>query len=318
MGQNSRDHGGGLDQAMEHFGGMRPDWIDLSTGINPVSYPLPDFPAHNWASLPDNTAQQALLEAARNFWQVPEAAAILAAPGVSALIARLPALLHSNRVAIRKPTYNEHAAAFRANGWQVSRQGIAQVFVHPNNPDGRLFGEKEILETHKNLTIIDESFCDTCPQETRVKLALTPDVVVLKGLGKFWGLAGLRLGFAIALPETIERLSEMLGPWAVSGPALHLGNLALRDQDWAIQTRERLTRDAKRLDRAMQPKTSSRANGTDLFRLYQVDNPSKFQKKLAQSHIWSRIFPYSNHFLRLGLPGTETEWNRLKTVLEDL
>ncbi len=318
MAQQGRDHGGGLDAAMAQFGGTRADWIDLSTGINPCAYPVPDFPAHCWTDLPDATAQNTVLEAAREFWAVPVGADIVAAPGVSALIARLPALAQQSAVGIVKPTYNEHEAAFRAHGWSVGSGGAAQVFVHPNNPDGRLFSRTEIQQSHTELTIIDESFCDTCPTQTHVDMALTPGVVVLKGLGKFWGLAGLRLGFAIGTPQTLAGLADLLGPWAVSGPALHLGALALRDQAWAEQTRQRLSRDAARLDRLMARFGQMPAQGSDLFRLYSLQDPSDFQRELAENHIWSRIFPYSDHFLRLGLPGTDSAWKRLEIVLEGM
>jgi cobalamin biosynthetic protein CobC len=318
MTQQTRDHGGGLDAAMAEYGGTRADWIDLSTGINPCPYPLPEFPPYCWTGLPDAKAQEALLQAARGFWAEPKAAAILAAPGVSALIARLPALASVGAVGLVKPTYNEHEAAFRAHGWTVTKGGAAQVFVHPNNPDGRLFSRAEILQNHAELTIIDESFCDTCPAQSHMDLALTPGVVILKGLGKFWGLAGVRLGFAIGLPQTIAALGDLMGPWAVSGPALHVGALALKDRGWAAQTRARLSLDAARLDNLMAKHSHQPPQGSDLFRLYHVQSPRNFQRKLAENHIWSRIFPYSDHFLRLGLPGADSDWKRLKNVLKGL
>lgn len=318
MTRRQRDHGGGLDAAIARFGGERADWLDLSTGINPAAYPLPDFPAHCWTDLPDANAQSRLLTAARAFWCVPDGAQILAAAGVSALITRLPNLHDHGRFAIVNPTYNEHEAAFLAHGWQRGADADARVFVHPNNPDGRLFSRAEILAGHKILTIIDESFCDTCPDRSHMDLALTPGVILLKGLGKFWGLAGVRLGFAIGLPDTLAKLSEMLGPWPVSGPALHLGALALSDSAWAAKMRQTLHKDAARLDRLMIRHSRTAAKGTDLFRLYEVADAKVFQNNLAQNRIWSRIFPYSHHFLRLGLPSTESGWNRLTSVLEGL
>ncbi|MBK0329577.1 pyridoxal phosphate-dependent class II aminotransferase [Rhodobacteraceae bacterium F11138] len=310
---SQRDHGGGIDAAILTYGGHRRDWLDLSTGINPEPYPLPQFCADDWTALPDQSAHQKLCVAARRFWSVPERAGILPAPGASALIARLPALDAPGQVCITMPTYNEHAAAFRAQGWVVTDGGPAQarVLVHPNNPDGQLWQSQD---ADAPLTIIDESFCDVAPAASLVHLASRPGCVVLKSFGKFWGLAGLRLGFAIAAPDVIDRLAALLGPWAVSGPALRLGAMALSDEGWADTTRARLARDARRLDQAMIARGAHLCGGTDLFRLYDVPDAAAWQHRLAQKHIGTRIFPYSKRYLRLGLPPARG-WGRLLDAL---
>ncbi|MDA7964828.1 threonine-phosphate decarboxylase CobD [Ruegeria sp.] len=309
----ARDHGGGLDAAMAEFGGDRADWLDLSTGINPLPYPVENLRPSDWTELPDHGAFKALTAAAHQFWQVPEGAAILPAPGASAIIARIPALAATGRVQITMPTYNEHAAAFRAQGWQVQSDGPAdaRVIVHPNNPDGRLW---QASDADAPLTIIDESFCDVTPDASLIHLAGQPGVIVLKSFGKFWGLAGLRLGFAIGQPELIARLNDLTGPWAVSGPALRIGARALQDQDWAEATRARLAQNATRLDGLVTAAGAALVGGTDLFRLYQVDNAAQWQDRLARAHVWSRIFPYSDSFLRLGLPPADG-WPRLEAAL---
>lgn len=310
-----RDHGGGLDAAVARFGGNKDDWIDLSTGITPWPYPIPEIPDRAWHNLPDSAAMQRLLSAARRFWSVPDGADIVAAPGVSALIVQLPALCRDRSVAIAKPTYNEHEAAFAAAGYAISQAGAAQVFVHPNNPDGRRFNAVEIMATHRDLTVIDESFCDCAPDASLIGLAEQQGVVVLKGLGKFWGLAGMRLGFAIARPDSIAALRERLGPWAVSGPALHIGATALEDHDWAAANRQRLRRAAKKLDGIATGAGLSLVGGTDLFRLYACFNSDTVYRKLAAERILTRTFPYSETWIRLGLPGGAPEWQRLSRVL---
>ncbi|MDK3020252.1 threonine-phosphate decarboxylase [Pseudodonghicola flavimaris] len=309
----TRDHGGGIDAAIARWGGTRADWLDLSTGINPQPYPLPDLVPEDWTALPDRAAFAALDQAARRLWQVPAAAGILAAPGASALIARIPALAPPGRVRIDAPTYNEHAAAFAAQGWQVTDRAPAEarVLVHPNNPDGRLW---QAADADAPLSVIDESFCDVCPQQSLIQLAAQPGRVVLKSFGKFWGLAGLRLGFAIGRPETLAPLRDLIGPWAVSGPALRIGARALADTAWAGTTRTRLAQDARRLDALMTARGAEIAGGTDLFRLYTVDAARRWQAWLAEAHIWSRIFPYSDHYLRLGLPPA-AGWARLEAAL---
>ncbi|MEM7723374.1 MAG: threonine-phosphate decarboxylase [Pseudomonadota bacterium] len=313
-----RDHGGGLDAAVARFGGLRAEWLDLSTGINPVPYPVGDLPSDAWTALPDTGAMNRVLSAARSFWNVPDTAEIVAAPGASAIIAQMPGLANG-KAYIPQPTYNEHAAAFSAHGRIVAETPAApiHVHVHPNNPDGRLWDGR----IGDSLTVIDESFCDTAPELSQTARAAEPGVVVLKSFGKFWGLAGLRLGFAIGRPATLApdghaSLAERLGPWAVPGPALEIGARALEDLDWAYQTRERLRRDADRLDDLMIRSGANLVGGTTLFRTYAVDGPEALQAKLAQHRIWTRVFPYSKMWIRFGLPGTEADWQRLDIALK--
>jgi cobalamin biosynthetic protein CobC len=186
------------------------------------------------------------------------------------------------------------------------------VIVHPNNPDGRLWGPEAV--GGRPLTVVDESFCDVMPARSLVSCASAPGVVVLKSFGKFWGLAGLRLGFAIGPVGLTGRLAEMLGPWAVSGPAIRLGTAALRDAAWAEATRERLGRDAARLDALMAGRGARLVGGTALFRLYDVADAADWQARLARGRVWSRVFPYSRTWLRLGLPAPG-RWAQLEAAL---
>ncbi|MGJ8606225.1 MAG: threonine-phosphate decarboxylase CobD [Marivita sp.] len=324
-----RDHGGGLDAARKRYGGDRGDWIDLSTGINPVPYPVDEIAPEAWTALPDQGAQDRLIAAARRFWSVPDKAVVVAAPGASALIARMPELTARTDVTIPGPTYNEHEAAFRAAGAAVNDPDAlpaVRVLVHPNNPDGRTVTPEEVRDAHRDLTIIDESFCDVLPERSVIALTDQPGIVVLKSFGKFWGLAGLRLGFAIGAPKTLARvgrgseqvidLETMLGPWPVSGPALQIGARALEDANWADATRDRLAKDAARLDAMVSAAGARCLGGTDLFRLYEVGDAARWQDRLAQNQIWSRIFPYSTRWLRLGLPAPD-QWDRVAAAISD-
>lgn len=312
MTEAARDHGGGLDAAVTRYGGARANWLDLSTGINPVPYPVGEISSDAWTALPDTAAMKRLELKARAFWGVPDGAELVAAGGASALIAQIPRVLSGDTVAIPGPTYNEHAAAFRAAGWSVVEDGKAQahVVVHPNNPDGRAWQ----ISRHPRPVVIDESFCDVAPDLSHVKLASHPNTIVLKSFGKFWGLAGLRLGFAICAPDIAARLREMLGPWPVSGPALEIGARALADTAWADATRARLASDSDRLDALLTAAGATVAGGTTLFRLYDVGDAAAWQNKLAQGHVWSRIFPYSERWLRLGLPAPD-RWDQLENAL---
>lgn len=283
-----------------------------------MPYPVGELPPDAWTALPDRTATHRLIETARRFWQVPAEATIIAAPGASALIARMPWLADGGRAHIPGPTYNEHARAFRAAGWQVTeddRDAPVHVLVHPNNPDGRLWPDPG----HAALTVIDESFGEVTQGHSHVARTVRPGVVVLKSFGKFWGLAGLRLGFAIAHPATLSPsgrpgLAHMLGPWPVSGAALAVGARALGDDAWAHATRARLAADALRLDALMTARGAKVAGGTALFRLYQVEDASIWQDRLARARIWSRLFLYRSDWLRLGLPHPAA-WPRLEEAI---
>jgi cobalamin biosynthetic protein CobC len=310
------DHGGGIDAARACWGGGRAEWIDLSTGINPHPYPIPPLSAADWAALPDDAAEAALREAARRFWSVPEGAAILAAPGTSALIARLPALAKAGTVRIPGPTYNEHARAFAAQGWVLADgPADALVLVNPNNPDGRTWQSED---AESRVVILDESFADLDPATSLIHLAARPGTIVLKGLGKFWGLAGLRLGFAIGDPVLIDRLAALMGPWPVSGPALSIGAAALADTAWAALTRARLSAEATRLDSLLMAAGATPVGGTALFRLVSVPDAAQWRATLARHRIWTRLFPYSPRWLRFGLPASDSDWARLATALGDV
>ncbi len=312
MTAKARDHGGNLDAAIAHYGGDRAEWIDLSTGINPQPYPLPRFGNDLWTALPDSRAFDRLTDAARQFWAIPDAAAVLAVPGASAAIAQLPRVLLGQTVRIATPTYNEHQAAFSGAGWDIAPNNAdVQVAVHPNNPDGRMWTAAELTGPS---VIIDESFCDVAPATSHIARAAEPGTVILKSFGKFWGLAGLRLGFAIGDPDLISALKEALGPWQVSGPALFIGAEALRDFAWAEDTRLRLETDSARLDRIMVGSQARPLGGTPLFRLYEVADAPAAQAHLAHHRIWSRAFPYAPTWLRLGLPAEEG-FDRLATAI---
>ncbi|MEM6635953.1 MAG: threonine-phosphate decarboxylase [Pseudomonadota bacterium] len=311
----TRDHGGGLDAARARFGGRTEDWIDLSTGINPHAYPLPPFALTDWTRLPDQNAVAVLETTARRFWAVPDAAAVLPVPGLSAAIARIPALVPAARVRIAQPTYNEYAAAFSQAGWRIAERGAADavVLVHPNNPTGAYHGPND--GGPADLYIIDESFCDLSPDKSLIAMSSNPGTIVLKSFGKFWGLAGLRLGFAIGDPVLLATLSQLLGPWAVSGPALRAGDAALSDPNWATSARTRLAEEAEQLDTLASHAGALLSGGTSLFRLYEFASAKDVYDRLAHARILCRIFPYSDTWVRLGIPPDAEAWARLERAL---
>jgi cobalamin biosynthesis protein CobC len=319
----ARDHGGDLDRARGLWGGD--DWIDLSTGINrlpwPYPAPQPPLPAAAWGDLPTASARAMAEDAACALWG---ANAALAVNGAQAAIEAIPHLWTPGRAAVLAHSYNEHAAQLRAAGWQVDEvadpAGMAgadlAVIVNPNNPDGRIWSPAQVMALAQTVgrLVVDESFGD-CDPALSVAARAGERLIVLRSFGKFWGLAGVRLGFVLADPATLGRLAARMGLWAVSGPALALGAMALPDRDWADETRARLLRDAVRLDGLAAVAGWRPVGGTGLFRTYETTDAEVAQARLARARIWSRIFPYSARWLRLGLPGGEAEWDRLTRAL---
>lgn len=315
-----RDHGGNLDQAMARFGGGIGDWIDLSTGINRVPYPLPALPVTAWTALPTRAEMERLREAARTAFAAGSTPVVLA--GAQQAIQLLPRLGRTGRARVLSPTYNEHAATLTAAGWQVeavtSFAALAgadcAVVVNPNNPGGDHHRPEDLLALLPKVgrLVVDESFADPVPHLSLAPQTGRAGLWVLRSFGKFYGLAGLRLGFAIGPEAETEALAAMAGPWPVCGAALEIGVKALADTFWQAETTARLAEDAARLDTLVPWRLSG---GTHLFRLYETDNAVQAQEHLAKSRIWCRIFPWSDRLIRLGLPAPE-EWDRLEAALK--
>lgn len=318
-----REHGGNLDLAQQRFGGRAEDWIDLSTGINRLPYPVGEIDQRHWSALPARSEIDALHQAAQHAYRT--SAPVVAMGGAQAAIQLLPQLAPSGRVRILAPTYNEYVAVLSAAGWDVEEVSELDalagadlaIVVNPNNPEGRSHAPADLLALLPRVgrLVIDESFADAVPLLSLASEAVRPGLLILRSFGKFYGLAGLRLGFALGNVADITKLAAMSGPWPVSGAAIAIGCRALRDDDWAKATSARLARDSVRLDALVQPQGWKLVGGTPLFRLYEMPEARAAQDKLARAQIWSRVFVQQPTWLRLGLPGDESEWSRLAEVL---
>lgn len=318
-------HGGGLDAAAERYRIPKADWLDLSTGINPVPYPVANLDPASLTRLPDRAAEAALVEAARTAYGVHADARVVAAPGTQLLIQLLPRLTPPGRVAVLGPTYNEHAACWRAAGHDVAETPLAEappgdcgtiIVVNPNNPDGHRHDPARLwawLEAGRTV-VVDEAFADADPTLSIAGSCGRPGLVVLRSFGKFFGLAGLRLGFALTDADRGRALVAALGPWGVGGPALEIGTRALADADWIAGTRRRLAADAARLDAVMAPAVNHCLGGTALFRLYDTGERDLYDH-LAQEGILGRAFIDRPGLLRLGLPADDTGFRRLAASL---
>ncbi|NTJ43454.1 threonine-phosphate decarboxylase [Agrobacterium larrymoorei] len=328
-------HGGDLGRARALYPHAPEPWIDLSTGINPHSYPHSPIPASAFARLPEPSALARLKETAAKAFGAPSAAHVTAAPGTQMMMPLLAqiALTHGAKTAaVLTPAYAEHARTARMAGLTVTEVANFSdlyafdyaVVINPNNPDGRVIYHANLLDlaTHMStkggMLVVDEAFIETGYAESVADANTIDGLVVLRSFGKFYGMAGLRLGFAIAHPAIAATLEARLGPWAVSGPALHVAMEALADEDWRDEMRIRLRREAERLDVMLNEAGLYVAGGTSLFRLVHDVRASSVAKHLAEQGIIIRVFEERPDDMRFGLPGTELEWQRLKAALAAL
>ncbi|MDP1680563.1 MAG: threonine-phosphate decarboxylase CobD [Burkholderiales bacterium] len=322
------EHGGRLAQAAQRYGIPLKDWLDLSTGINPNGWPVPALPADIWRRLPED--DDGLLDAARNYYG---AAHLLAVSGSQAAIQVLPTLRAACRAGMLRPTYSEHRHAWAKQHRVVALKASeiesvlddldVLLLCNPNNPSGERFTPDMLLAWHARLAarggwlIVDEAFIDAEPELSIARHTGAEGLIVLRSLGKFFGLAGARVGFVAAWPALLTQLQEVLGPWTINSPARAITRLALQDSAWQQQTRERLQRDSARLAALLTQHSLAPSGGTALFHWVCSDRAAELHETLARQGILTRLFDEPSSF-RFGLPSTEDEWNRLENALEKL
>jgi cobalamin biosynthetic protein CobC len=247
-------HGGDLKQATKEWGIPAHFWLDMSTGINPHMYPLSAIPAASWQNLPYD--QGRLLTAARQYYQCRD---ILAVNGTQQAIELLPQLFCQQTVAVPRFGYQEHALSWSSQGhelvpyddWDGLLKLVEQkwvdtvVLINPNNPTGHLYSQERVVELAQNLAsmgawlVLDEAFMDLSPEQSLAPMAL-PNVIVLRSMGKFFGLAGIRVGFVIAPSYWLEGLRKKMGLWQLAGPSSWLAADALSDHQWQAKNKARI------------------------------------------------------------------------------
>lgn len=323
-------HGGNLSRARATFPDAPEPWIDLSTGINPHSYPHSPIPANVFARLPEPEEAARLKQLAADAYGAPSGRHVAAAPGTQILLPILAdlagELAKGKRAAVLSPTYAEHARAARMAGFELTETddftALADtdltVVVNPNNPTGRIVTKADLLKLKasiRGLLIVDEAFMDVSAAESMAGELDTGNLVVLRSFGKFYGMAGLRLGFAISSPDIIAHIESRLGPWAVSGPALLVAGEALADRTWQRTMRQRLKAEAARLDGLLSAAGIAVAGGTSLFRFIRDQRAEAIFRHLGERGIITRRFEERPDDLRIGLPGGE-DWPRLEAALK--
>ena len=326
-------HGGALDAMRRLFPDAPQPWVDLSTGINPWPWPARKSHFEDLQRLPTQEDYGRCIAAMSTAFGSPERA-ILAAPGSELLIRLLPNVIAPRRVAILAPSYGDHARVWRAAGCEVietpdplaeAATADAVVICNPNNPDGRRFQPDGVEAAHGHLSerggwlVIDEAFADLEPALSWGPRGGTDHLLVLRSIGKFYGLAGLRLGALIAPAEAITRMQALLGVWSVSTPALAIGAAAYSDRDWQEAARLQLAKARRDLDELLRERLQEPrcrvVGGTDLFRYVEVADAHGLWQQLARRGIYVRRFPWSPRHLRIGLPGNADEARRLREAL---
>lgn len=321
-------HGGGLMKAVAAYPDAPRPWLDLSTGINPEPWRGPRAPEAELDRLPDPGALAALeATAASAFGCALEQAAAVA--GAEAAIRLLPLLLGVRSVEIVGPTYGAHAEAWRAAGvatrliapdQAATSQAGVLVIVNPNNPDGRLTRRADLIAMARARSaagrwlVVDESFIECAPGDS-VSDLVEPGLIVLRSFGKFYGLAGVRLGFMLAQPDLIRRLRALLGDWPVGADALAMGRGAYADADWRRRTEAALAERADRLDDLLARAGFQIVGGTSLFRMTRTPHAARWLQHLCRAGILTRPFDHTPDALRFGVPA-ERDFPRLRRALE--
>ncbi|QIA02418.1 threonine-phosphate decarboxylase CobD [Pseudomonas fluorescens] len=321
------EHGGRLRRAALEYGIAEEDWLDLSTGLAPWPFPVSEIPLRAWARLPEN--DDGLEQAACDYYGASQ---VLPVAGSQMAIQLLPRLRRAGKVGVLSPCYAEHAEAWRRSGYIV-REVLEQevdffldsldvlVVVNPNNPTGLNLTPARLLDWHARLAqrggwlVVDEAFMDNTPQLSLAPHAHQVGLIVLRSFGKFFGLAGVRLGFVLAERKLLRLLAEQVGPWAVSGPTRVLGQACLRDTEGHTRQRIRSDEASERLAALLERHGFKPQGGCALFQWLITEQATALHESMARRGILLRLFAH-NSSLRFGLPADAADEARLEQALQ--
>lgn len=321
------EHGGRLRKAALDYGIAEADWLDLSSGLAPWPFAVPQIPLRAWARLPET--DDGLEQAACDYYGASQ---VLPVAGSQMAIQLLPRLRRAGKVGVLSPCYAEHAEAWRRSGYIV-REVLEQeveffldsldvlVVVNPNNPTGLSLTPARLLDWHARLAqrggwlVVDEAFMDNTPQLSLASHTHQVGLIVLRSFGKFFGLAGVRLGFVLAERKLLRLLAEQVGPWAVSGPTRVLGQACLQDTE--AHTRQRIRSDeaSERLALLLERYGFKPHGGCALFQWLITEHAPALHEFMARRGILLRLFTH-NSSLRFGLPANAAEEARLEQALQ--
>ncbi len=312
-----RVHGGRVEAARSMFGGD--DWIDLSTGIAPWPYPVRADPADR---LPDPAALAALESAAGAAFGVPIERSVVAVSGSDLALRLLAMVLGAKHPAVVRPGYGGHVAAW-PHAATITFDALEQaadahdliVLASPGNPDGRVLDQSRgVALAARTRLVVDEAYADTLPGSGDLA---AESVVQLRSFGKFYGLPGLRLGFAIAVPAVADRLRALIGDWPVSTGAIATGTAAYRDIAFRTAQAERIAAGSEALDAVLAEAGFAVFGNAPLFRLIACDDADALFRFLASRAILTRPFADRGDRLRLGLPADTRSAIRLSVALRE-
>ncbi|MDB2705462.1 threonine-phosphate decarboxylase CobD [Pseudomonadota bacterium] len=324
------EHGGNLNSAAKHYNIPLNEWLDLSTGINPNGWLVPpSLPAVLWTQLPQD--DDGLIAAAQDYYKCES---LLAVAGSQAAIQTLPKCRPHSRVGLLSPAYAEHAHAWQQAGHEVITLDAEQItaslsgldvliIINPNNPTGQRFSALQLLKWHETLSahggwlIVDEAFIDVTPELSLSHLCPKNGLIVLRSIGKFFGLAGLRTGFVLASKELLLILKEQLGPWPIAAMSRYITSQALTDKQWQQQNRQLLISQGEKLTQLLHKVGLSPQGSCSLFQWVQTDQAEYLHQKLAKMGILTRLFSQPAS-LRFGLPQSDHDWQRLQSALSTL
>ena len=326
------EHGGDLVTASKQYGIALDHWIDLSTGINPEPYPVENINPEAFTRLPYQKGE--FIDAVNDYYGRHAYAAL---SGTQTAIELLPGLLPDYPVLLPEVGYSEHLYSWQRHGHSIyqypsySQAGALEsiktyieqnnqrhiVVIQPNNPTGLFIEHQELTLVSNQLSkgaylIVDEAFMDVTPERSLLNHALPDNVIVMRSFGKFFGLAGIRLGFCFAHASLISRLEEKLILWSVNGPAQWLATKALKDVNWQCKTRERLFLNAQATQQLFSPLwqyfSLIDSQHTALFSSYVLpaDQAKRIYQQFAQAGILLRLFLLegAQAILRVGILST--------------
>lgn len=326
-------HGGRILAAAEKYAIPEKQWLDLSTGLNPNGWPVPDLPLSIWQTLPEDN--DGLQTAACEYYGCE---ICLPVAGSQAAIQTLPTLRSLSKVGVISPTYAEHKHNWKQAGHEVVQLAVEDVdkiieqldvlvVINPNNPTGKLISTNILLDWHQKLSkkggwlVVDEAFMDVTPEKSLLSSGIKPGLIVLRSLGKFFGLAGVRCGFVISDKELLQRLSDKIGPWSLTGPTRYIAKQALNDKNWHNKTCESLNESSSRLSETLNINGLAPSGGTALFQWLNHPKAKQIYDECAKQGILIRYFEAQDSTtknmpsLRFGLPANEKQWSRLTNVL---